>query len=62
MAIRSMETNDAPWKLLTLWSKRTSNFVKTTTVEVCSLYLLLLFIIITFILIQEIGFTESLLN
>ena len=38
MTIRSMETNDAPWQLLTLGSKLTSNFVKATTVEVCSLY------------------------
>ena len=38
MAIRSMETNDAPWKLLTLGSKLRSNFVKATTVEVCSLH------------------------
>ena len=38
MAIRSMETNDAPWKLLTLGSKLRSNLVKATTIEVCSLY------------------------
>ena len=33
-----MESNGAPWKLITLRSKLTSNLAKTATVEICSLY------------------------